>query len=126
VQAAALCVVVMLITLLWSHKIAGPLVRFRKYLKSIAAGKLFNKPLTFRDDDQLHAVALAFSEMIIAQNEASLKSLSLLVEAQKIISECKALRSRNRADTGEFEAKLQELTRIYSSIQDIYAVNKTG
>jgi methyl-accepting chemotaxis protein len=124
-QALALCIVVMVLVLLWSHSIAGPLVRFRKHLRGVAAGKLLKETITFRDGDQLQGVAQAFSEMILAHKDASIKSLVLLVEAQKILDECKALRNLENGDSHEFDVKMKELSKIYSHIQEIYTVKKS-
>jgi len=51
------------VTLLMSHKIAGPLYRFKKVLKSLEEGD-FSSEFRLRHLDQLQDVAKAFNEMI--------------------------------------------------------------
>lgn len=115
VQAVTLCIIAVFAALLWSHSIAGPLVRFKKALRDLAQGKALKEPITFRDDDQLHGLANAFSEMAIAGIDNRAKALALMVEAQRILDEYEALKE---------QAKLNELKKIYLRIKDIYAVKK--
>ncbi len=50
-------------TLLSTHRVAGPLCRFRRYLKAVGAGDL-SSPFTIRKHDFLHKEASAASEMV--------------------------------------------------------------
>lgn len=122
VQAVVLGVIILLMVLLWSHSIAGPLVRFRRHLKEIAQGKLSPEPVTFRETDQLHVLAQALSEMIGAHSQRDIKSLSLLVEAQKLLDQCQILEQEQKIDTDEFNATLKKLKEIYLQIKDTYSV----
>jgi len=125
VQALTLCIIILLLALLWSHSIAGPLRRFRSHLKDISEGKLLKEPITFRNTDQLHSLAQAFSEMIISRNGNCAKMLALLVEAQKILDECLTLKKQDKGDSQSFNLKLKELKEIYLHIKDI-TVQKSG
>ena len=126
VQALALSCVVMLIALVWSHSIAGPLVRFRRCLKDISKGSSPEGPITFRDTDQLHGLAQSLSDMIIAHKDNSVKALTLMVEAEKILNECEALEKEVKVDTGILDEKLKRLDNIYLRIKDVYAVRESG
>jgi signal transduction histidine kinase len=53
------------ITLFVSHKIAGPLFRFRQICKELASGNFTNQ-VCLRKGDQLHAFAGEFNDMIAA------------------------------------------------------------
>jgi len=125
VQALTLCIIVMFLTLLWSHSIAGPLVRFRRYLRNLSYGKPLKEPITFRDADQLQGLAQAFSEMIIAHRGNRVKALTLVVQAQRIIDECEVLKKREKIDTHDFNLKLKELEEIYLRIKDIYTAKES-
>lgn len=126
VQALSLCIIVMFLALLWSQAIAGPLVRFRRHLKDIVQGKSLKEPVVFRNADQLHGLALAFSEMIISRRDNCAKSLGLLVEAQSALDECKTLEEQEKADSQEFNLRLKELQAIYAKIKDIYVAKVSG
>jgi hypothetical protein len=117
VQALTLCAIALLLTLLWSHAVAGPLVRFRKHLRELAQGKIPKEPLTFRESDQLHGLAQAFSELALARRDASAKALALLVGAQKLIDQCQGLEGEPQA----LEGKLKELEKIYGRVKELHA-----
>ncbi|HNW39617.1 MAG TPA: hypothetical protein PKI44_04250 [Candidatus Omnitrophota bacterium] len=51
------------VTLLFSHKIAGPLYRFKKAIESIKEGNL-NSNFHLRDYDQLHSISDEMNAMI--------------------------------------------------------------
>lgn len=61
----ALGLATIFMTLLVSHKIAGPLYRFRQTFKELAQGNFTNQ-VRLRKDDQLHEVAGEFNQMINA------------------------------------------------------------
>jgi methyl-accepting chemotaxis protein len=52
-------------TLIVSHKIAGPLYRFKQTFKELEQGN-FSNQIRLRKDDQLHEVAVEFNRMINA------------------------------------------------------------
>jgi methyl-accepting chemotaxis protein len=51
------------VTLFVSHKIAGPLYRFKQSFKDLSLGNFTNQ-VRLRKDDQLHEVATEFNQMI--------------------------------------------------------------
>jgi len=124
IQAAALCIIAIFAALLWSHSIAGPLVRFKRALRDLAQGKPLKEPIAFRDDDQLHGLANAFSEMTIAHIDNRARALALMVEAQRILDECEALKKQAKFDVHTLDFKLNELKKIYLHIKDIYAAKR--
>ncbi len=125
VQALTLCVIVILLALLWSHGVSGPLVRFRKYLRDMAEGKSFPERIAFRDTDQLAGLAHAFSEMALSQKERTIRTLSLLAQAQKIIDECLALKIQGEVATPEYKQKLSGLAMVYLRVKEVYAPGET-
>jgi len=126
VQAATLCIIAVFAALLWSHSIAGPLVRFKRALIDLAQGKSLKEPIAFRDDDQLHGLANAFSEMAVADIDNRARALTLMVEAQRILDECEALKKQAKFDAHALSSKVNELEKIYLRIKDIYAAKKSN
>ncbi|MDO8663127.1 MAG: hypothetical protein Q7K98_07940 [Candidatus Omnitrophota bacterium] len=120
IQAVSLGTIALFAALFWSHSIAGPVFRFRRYLKEIGQGKSLKEPITFRANDQLHGLAQAFSEVVMSQKENSIKAQSLLAEAQGIIDVCEALKKEGKLGEEDFNPKLTELEKIYLKIKDIY------
>jgi methyl-accepting chemotaxis protein len=51
-----------LLGILYSHKIAGPLFRVRKYAAALGAGR-FDQRISFREKDVLHPLATALNEV---------------------------------------------------------------
>jgi len=78
-----------LVTLLASHKIAGPMFRFEHDLKNIAAGDLSNK-IHIRNGDQFSSVAVNLNDMVgninskIREVQHELEQMSESAIAQKI------------------------------------------
>lgn len=124
-QALVLCLMATLLALFWSQRVAGPLLRFRRSLRNIYQGNFLQKPILFRDKDQLHLLAQSFSKMALAHRDRSAKALTLLVEAQRIIDESKNLDDKG-TDERLLNLKLQTLKKIYLSIKDVYAVQKSA
>lgn len=60
-------VVVVIITLLVSHKIAGPMYRFEQDLEEISRGNL-QKKVHIRNGDQFDSVARKLNEMVVGLN----------------------------------------------------------
>jgi methyl-accepting chemotaxis protein len=73
--AAILFALLVVHSVLVSHRIAGPLYRFRKFYEAITRGDL-RGPVTIRKHDYLHDDARAFSAMLASLSEriASLKA----------------------------------------------------
>lgn len=69
------------VTLLVSHKLAGPLFRFQKELKEIGNGDL-SKPVKIRKKDQFEAVADSLNQM---RANLQIKILDIKEEVNQII-----------------------------------------
>lgn len=147
IQTLTLCLTAMLLALLWSQKIAGPLFRVKKYLKNISEGKELKEFLAFRANDQLPGIAQAFSEMIITRKYTNARALCLLFEAQKILTEYQTLLKQETGLRPELPAsslegiidfpipqeknyspglnsKLKELKEIYLQINEVFSAAK--
>lgn len=116
IQTLALCVITFLLSLIWSHNIAGPIIRFKRYLKEISCGRLLKERIAFRNTDQLQDLAKELSEVMLSDRNNSSQALAFLVEAQKLLDECFAFSK----DPKIVEGKLKELTAVYRNIRDIY------
>lgn len=105
ITTAVVGVVVVLVTLFFSHKIAGPMYRFDKDIKRIAAGDLKSK-IFLRQGDQLTKIATSLNEMIDALNT-------------KVSAVEKALEELH--DTGEAEgvpeAFLKKIETVHQSFE---------
>lgn len=126
IQTLALCIITFLASLFWSHSISGPILRFRRHLKSLCEKTTEKETITFRDTDQLQGLAQAFSEMIICKNQDKAKALILLVDAQRIIDECKTISKQSTVNLADLNLKLKELKKIYQGIKEIYKNKKNN
>ena len=126
IQTFTLCLTAMILALLWSQKIAGPLFRVKKYLKEISEGKELKEFITFRANDQLPVIAQAFSEMILTHKYNNARAMCLLLEAQKILAECESLKKQGLKDSPGLNAKLKELKEIYTNITEVFSTAKNN
>lgn len=126
IQTFTLCLTAMLLALLWSQKIAGPLFRVKKYLKEISEGKELKEFITFRENDQLPAIAQAFSEMVLTHKYNNARAMCLLLEAQKILAECESLKKQEPKDSPGLNAKLKELKEIYIKLTGVFSTAKNN
>ncbi len=93
------------VTLFASHKIAGPMFRIEKELKSIGAGKL-DRQISFRQNDQAVEIAESLNEMTKKLHE---KVLGLRSETEQI------LESAGDDPPGEIISRLKELLKKFDS-----------
>lgn len=118
VTAGVLCATIVL-TLLVSHKIAGPLYRFKKVMQSLEAGD-FSADFRIRHLDQLQDLASTFNSMIkkIREEQNKLKTnFVTLKEKLDHISESEILEHKRPA--------LNELKRISRELDKIINYFKT-
>jgi methyl-accepting chemotaxis protein len=100
------------VTLFVSHKIAGPLYRFKQTFKELSLGN-FSNQVRLRKDDQLHEVATEFNQMITAVRA----QVGTAQEATQFIkSEIEAIGEFNvdehkRKKFSELKLKIQELEK---------------
>lgn len=99
-------------TLIISHKIAGPLYRFKQTFKELSQGN-FSSQVRLRKDDQLHEVATEFNQMINAVrnqiHEANLAAKSIK-DALDEIGEFNIEDQKRRKFT-EIKIEIQELEK---------------
>ncbi len=87
-----LCIVILLmggVTLLASHQIAGPIIRYKYYIQRLSEGD-FPETATFRDRDQDRSLITAFEEVsgrLRGRLEAPRKARQILEEVQRDLSE---------------------------------------
>lgn len=67
ITTSVIGMVVLLVTLVISHKIAGPMFRFEQDLKAIAAGDL-KKQIHIRDGDQFKEMVTNLNDMVTSLN----------------------------------------------------------
>jgi methyl-accepting chemotaxis protein len=102
-------VVVVIITLLVSHKIAGPMFRSKQHLEEISRGNL-QKKVHIRNGDQFDSVARNLNEMVVALNSR----LRFLQEQLDELTE----RAKGENLPRSFQDDLEECRRtIHSNFQ---------
>ncbi len=109
VQANILTLILFLLSLLWAHSIAGPIVRFEKFLRLIGS----NVPMpeiSFRGGDQLHALAQALRNVQVSRHRRSERLRTHLETASRLLEEIDSSPSGARI-------KVHELQKVYRSIK---------
>ncbi|MCM8812293.1 MAG: hypothetical protein NC910_04515 [Candidatus Omnitrophica bacterium] len=107
--------VAVLITLLLSHTIAGPLVRIKRYLRLMAKGEFDLAPLVLRPYDELKDVAQLINE-VTAQLGPRFRERKKLIESlQQTVQEL-------RADLSRLPSAGQEVHRKVSFLADTLKV----
>lgn len=99
-------------TLIVSHKIAGPLYRFKQSFKELARGN-FSNQVRLRKDDQLHEVATEFNQMINAvrtQVQAASVSAQAIKNGFEDIGEFN-IEDQKRHKYSEIKLQIQELEK---------------
>jgi len=108
-----LCLATIAVTLFVSHKIAGPLYRFKKAMQALAEGN-FSSDFRIRHLDQLQDLAEAFNAMIV-KIRTDLKSLKdnfrSLKEKLDNLSE-EEVSEHKRPYVGELKKIVDELYKI--------------
>ncbi len=108
------------LSLLYSHRIAGPLYRIKLYLRSMSDGKQERK-LKLRHKDAINSFALTINEMNEAYRNKSLILDSDIDELKKYINEVKKLAGQDKSfedpmkrlvDTDKHIGSLLEAIRI--------------
>ncbi len=99
-------------TLIVSHKIAGPLFRFKQSFKELAQGN-FSNQVRLRKGDQLHEVATEFNQMINAVRD-QIREANLA--AQSIRNDVEAI--------GEFNIEDQKRHKFLEVKQKLEALEK--
>ncbi len=80
----------------FSHKIAGPLYRFRKVFQAIGDGNL-GTPVVIRQDDYLHKETELLNQMVMSLQERVLMAKGHYAEVQVELEDLKAALERGAA-----------------------------
>ncbi|RLF61683.1 MAG: hypothetical protein DRN37_00480 [Thermoplasmata archaeon] len=99
-----------LVTLLVSHKIAGPLFRFEKELQDISAGNLRTK-MSLRKQDQMVEVAESLNQMVEALHEKVMKIRDGIAEVKETAI------ARNAPDV-----VIGQLSKVEKQIEDNFVL----
>ncbi len=105
-----ICLAAILVTLLVSHKIAGPLFRFEKELLAIGSGNLQTK-MALRKEDQMKEVAEGLNVMV-----ASLRAK--ICEIREGIGEVKETATARNAP----DVVLGQLSRLEKQVEDNFVL----
>ena len=101
----------LLLTIVLSHTVAGPLVRIKRYLRLMARGEFDLAPLVLRRLDELKDVA----ELI---NEITLKLGPRFNERKKLIQSLQSTVQSLRTDLSKFPSAGQEMHRKVNYLAD--------
>jgi hypothetical protein len=107
----------LLLSLLWTHAVSGPLVRVHRSLQLLAGGALV-EDLRFRRTDQLHPLAGAFQQIAQATHQRRAKWEPLLARAESLIQECEELAKQRHADPAALKQRTDALQRVYEELAD--------
>ena len=84
-----------LLSVLYSHRVAGPLYRIKKYLKSITDGKP-EKTLMLRHKDAINSFASIINEMTGSYRNRKLELISEVDKLKKYVNELEQLAKQGR------------------------------
>lgn len=115
VQAAFGSFVVLVISLFWAHAVAGPLVRFRKYLRMVWRHEPIGE-MSFRKGDQLQYLAEAFRGM---QDQWTKRGHQMSLydrQVQDLIAEYESLAKDTTGNSTALEEKRGALKEIYQKM----------
>ena len=112
IQAAVASFVILAISLFWAHAIAGPVVRFRRYLRMIIEDQPIDEEMVFRQKDQLHDLAEGFRGMQNKRKERQDQLNLYCAQADQLIE----------AYAQKQEVEIREaLIKIYEKMKDLFA-----
>jgi methyl-accepting chemotaxis protein len=118
---AVVCVLLLVHGVFFSHRIAGPLYRFRRIFQSVASGDLTVRT-SIRKADYLHVEAQCLGEMVdalrekIGRIEAHHADIAPQLERLKAAAACGALREVEQ-EADRLRATVEQLTRAMEPFQ---------
>ena len=116
-------ILVVLHNVLFTHRVAGPLYRFRPYLKSVGNGNL-SSPIKFRKRDHLKKEAAVASEMVESLRLKVTRVESDVEEASRAWND---LRNKLNAETSsELQQKISAMSARIDECRNSVSVFKTG
>jgi len=108
--------VVVVLTLFYSHKIAGPMYRFKMALRQITAGGQLDFRVAFRKSDVIHPMAQSLNEMIEQYNER----INFLESRLLALKQSSALLLEGKIDEKQelllIKQYLKEMSEVYNNI----------
>ena len=110
---------VMILGILYTHRIVGPLHRVKLSAKSVSRGKLDTK-ITFRNKDAIHAFGDAFNEMTENHSDRIKMLASEVKHLRTALTDLKSLTDEGK-DT---EAEVRNIIDIDRSIERILSAVK--
>ena len=119
IQAVALSLIFFFLSLYWGHAVAGPVLRFRRFLTMINQGEK-QTPMSFRKNDQLHYLAEIFRKVQLANQKRHEQWLGCLKTAEKLIEEYDLLERDKNAAARQMEEKRLALKDIYQKMQGLF------
>src|SRR3989338_1414997 len=105
VQAIMLSLIIFLLSLLWAHAIAGPLVRFHRYMGMMAQSQAQDE-IKFRTEDQLRYLAEAFGRLQMSLKNRRDQFIVFLNEAERLWGECEHLLKEKKKDPQQLSNRL--------------------
>ena len=111
-----------LLSVLYSHRVAGPLYRIKIYLKSIADGKP-DRPLELRHKDAIASFASAINEMTGAYRKRSLELISDIDQLKESVHELEHLAEQGRPVDNALE-KIIDTDKAISGLLRTLKVNE--
>jgi len=118
VQAAVVSLILLVLSLYWTHAVAGPLVRFRRYLSLMGKSESLGE-IGFRETDQLHYLAQRFNRAQDYFKERNDKFASQLSRADQLIKEYEILLGQKGSEQLLLKEKRAALIRIYKDMEDL-------
>jgi methyl-accepting chemotaxis protein len=112
-----------MLSVLYSHRVAGPLYRIKIFLKSIADGKP-DKALKLRHKDAIGSFAAAINEMTGAYRQKSLELISEIDQLKKSVNELEQLAGQGRP-VDEILEKIIDTDKRMSGLLKTVKVNDT-
>lgn len=104
-----------IISVLFSHRIAGPLYRIEKNLESIASGDL-TVNTRFRGMDQLNVLANDLNEMVRSLNHTSRSVMDALEEVRAAEDRLRALLDMDTSTEADIKAAIEDLRQGVAEI----------
>ena len=118
---AGLCFVVAIALvvcgILTSHKIAGPLVKLKGFLKQVAEGD-FSQQIAFRRKDQLDEFADVLNETVSSLDARKAKRKSILEELSQRTDSLESALSAQTPDRESATRMIGEIRLFFSNLKD--------
>ena len=106
--------VMAILSLYWGHAVSGPIVRFRKGMRSVVHGKV-DEMIFFRKNDQLHDLARSFNNLQKNMQTQKNQLQRYIDEADRLAADCERL--KKGSDTMLLQRKHADLIKIYRDME---------